>query len=167
MWGAWPTASRRHQVHSLDGKPVANAFVDVWQSDSEGFYDVQYPDLPEGKLRGRFLTTSNGEVRFWSIMPTAYQIPHDGPVGEMLRATARHPWRPAHLHFMVSAQGYETLITHLFVACDPYLNSDAVFGVKDSLISTYPSDQRGVVPPDGRKMCEEWRRLQFTFKLNR
>jgi hydroxyquinol 1,2-dioxygenase len=97
------------------GDPLAAATVDIWQSDSEGYYDAQRPELGS-RFRCRFETDVNGRVRCWTIMPTAYPIPHDGPVGEMLKATNRHPWRPAHLHFLVSAPGCETLVTHIFVA---------------------------------------------------
>src|SRR5689334_16886309 len=112
-------------VSAADGMPVAGALVDVWQADHEGLYDVQRPDLDALTLRARFRTDANGRSHFWSIMPAAYPIPDDGPVGEMLAATARHPWRPAHVHFMISAEGYETLVTHVFAANSPYLDGDA------------------------------------------
>ena len=119
-------------VCSPEGQPLASAIVDVWQSDADGFYDVQYADRTEPGLRARLRTDANGRFYFWSVMPTCYPIPYDGPVGDMLKATRRHPYRPAHLHFLIAAQGYETLITHLFVEGDQYLDSDAVFGVKKS-----------------------------------
>jgi hydroxyquinol 1,2-dioxygenase len=105
-------------------------------------------------------------VTFWSITPHYYPIPHDGPVGDLLQATRRHPYRPAHLHFMVEAPGHETLVTHVFVEGDPYLDSDAVFGVKNSLIDSFPLQQPGVAP-DGRRMDEPWRRLNYRFGLKR
>ncbi|HLK50113.1 MAG TPA: intradiol ring-cleavage dioxygenase [Bryobacteraceae bacterium] len=147
-----------------DGKPLANATVDVWQSDADGFYDVQYADREEPGLRARIRTDSNGRFYFWSVMPTAYPIPYDGPVGDMLKATKRHPYRPAHLHFLIAAEGYETLITHLFVDGDQYLDSDAVFGVKKSLIRTYTKQAPGTAP-DGRKMTAPWYRLSNEFRL--
>jgi hydroxyquinol 1,2-dioxygenase len=152
------------QFTSADGAPAPGAQVDVWQSDSEGFYDVQRPELAEAALRGRFFADSEGKVRFWSITPHAYPIPADGPVGDLLAATKRHPYRPAHLHFMVQAAGYETLVTHVFVAGDRYLDSDAVFGVKNSLIDSFPVQGPGVAP-DGRVMAEPWRRLDYRFGL--
>jgi hydroxyquinol 1,2-dioxygenase len=147
---------------SSGGSALAKAIVDVWQSDSEGFYDVQRSELGS-RMRGRFETDSDGGLRFWTIMPTAYPIPDDGPVGEMLKATNRHPWRPAHLHFMAVAPGCEPLVTHIFVAGDEYLASDAVFGVKPSLINDFPPGS-GPVPP-GRQVDGAWRRLNYHFCL--
>ena len=151
-------------VCAPDGRPLANAAVDVWQSDADGFYDVQYADRQEAGLRARIRTDANGRFYFWSVMPTAYPIPYDGPVGDMLKATKRHPYRPAHLHFLIAAEGYETLITHLFVDGDEYLDSDAVFGVKKSLIRVYTKEPAGVAP-DGRKMAAPWYRLSNEFRL--
>jgi hydroxyquinol 1,2-dioxygenase len=151
---------------STEGAPLAGATVDVWQSDNDGFYDVQRNDLEGAALRGRFMADADGRVRFWSITPTAYPIPYDGPVGDMLKATERHPWRPAHLHFMVSAPGYQTLMTHVFVDGDQYLDSDAVFGVKNSLIDAFPLQPAGEAP-DGRNLEGPWRRLDYNFVLAR
>jgi protocatechuate 3,4-dioxygenase beta subunit len=123
------------QVTGPDGEPLAGAVVDVWQTNEDGFYDVQQPDIqPPGNLRGLF--TADDEGRFWfrSVVPRFYPIPDDGPVGQLLAATGRHPNRPAHLHFIVAAPGYRPVTTHVFVADSPYLDSDAVFGVKDSLV---------------------------------
>ncbi|MGZ3274987.1 MAG: dioxygenase family protein, partial [Caulobacteraceae bacterium] len=149
-----------------DGTPLAGAQVDVWQSDGDGYYDVQRPELTEANLRGRFHAGADGKVRFWSITPQYYPIPYDGPVGDLLKATKRHPYRPAHLHFMVMAPGFETLVTHVFVAGDPYLESDAVFGVKKSLIDAFPEQPPGVAP-DGRTMTAPWRKLNYRFGLKR
>ncbi|TMR01259.1 6-chlorohydroxyquinol-1,2-dioxygenase [Actinomadura soli] len=126
-------------VAGPDGRPVPAAAVDVWQANDEGFYDVQQPGVqPDLNLRGLF--TADGEGRFWfrSIVPRHYPIPQDGPVGRLLEATARHPNRPAHIHFEVSAPGYRTVTTHLFVAGAPFIDSDAVFGVKPSLVREFP-----------------------------
>jgi hydroxyquinol 1,2-dioxygenase len=95
-------------VCTPDGSPLANAIVDIWQSDADGFYDVQYADRKEAGLRARLRTDANGRFYFWSVMPTSYPIPYDGPVGDMLKATNRHPYRPAHLHFLIAAEGYES-----------------------------------------------------------
>ncbi len=126
------------QVRSLDGAPLAGALVDVWQADDHGFYDVQQPgSQPEGNGRGLF--TCDGDGRFWfrTVTPSPYPIPSDGPVGRLLAATGRHPWRPAHIHFIVAADGHLPVTTHVFVAGSPYLDSDAVFAVKQSLVRDF------------------------------
>lgn len=125
------------RVMDLDGAPIENALIDVWSDNADGFYDVQQPDIqPPFNNRGIFRTGPDGRYSFRGIRPVSYPIPDDGPVGDMLSALGRHPWRPAHMHFLVSAPGFERLITHTFVAGDDYLTSDAVFGVKPSLICT-------------------------------
>lgn len=132
------------EVVGLDGTPVADAEVDVWQADEEGLYDVQRPELgDERRARGVLRTDAAGRLRFRTIVPTAYPVPTDGPVGRMLVASGRHPWRPAHVHFRIQAPGWRTLITHLFRNPDPYLDSDAVFGVRSSLIAEYVHHERG------------------------
>ncbi|BBF99170.1 hydroxyquinol 1,2-dioxygenase [Pseudonocardia saturnea] len=123
------------RVCSADGTPLAGARVDVWQANGSGFYDVQQPDsTPESNLRGLFRTDGAGRYRLRSVVPRHYPIPDDGPVGQLLAATGRHPNRPAHVHLIVEAEGHRPLTTHVFVADSPYLDSDAVFGVKESLI---------------------------------
>ena len=144
---------------------IRGAKVEVWQSDSDGYYDVQLPGIAEGfKLRGTLTSDDDGRVRFWSILPTAYPIPHDGPVGALLESTNRHPWRPAHLHFKLSAPGFRTVVTHLFVKGTPYLDSDAVFGVKDSLVCEFPRRREGIAP-DGRRMNTPWHTLEYGFVM--
>lgn len=127
-------------VCDVDGRPIPDALVDVWQNDANQLYGVQDADAPENHLRGRFRTRDDGSYAFLGVRPVAYPIPHDGPVGAMLAATSRHPWRPAHLHMIVSATGYQTLTTHLFDVESPYLDSDAVFAVKPSLLRTFVRD---------------------------
>jgi hydroxyquinol 1,2-dioxygenase len=122
------------RVLSSNGKPIPNAALDVWQSDAEGHYDLQMPGLKGTALRGIFHADAEGRFVFRTIKPSLYPIPYDGPVGQMLIATGRHPYRPAHIHFIVSAPGYESVTTELFVEGDPYLDSDAVFGVRESLV---------------------------------
>jgi len=122
------------RVLSTEGKPLAGALLELWQSNSEGCYDVQVADTGGRQLRARLRADAEGRFRFRTILPTSYPVPTDGPVGLILDRMGRHPMRPAHLHFIVSAPGYETVVTHLFVKGDPYLESDVVFGVKDSLI---------------------------------
>jgi len=124
----------RGRVLAPNGRPIPNAALDVWQSDSEGHYDLQMPDLEGTALRAIFHTDADGGFIFRTIKPSFYPIPYDGPVGQMLVATGRHPYRPAHIHFIVSANGYKSVTTELFAEGDPYLDSDAVFGVRESLI---------------------------------
>lgn len=147
------------QVTDVGGSPLPGAQVDIWQCAADGLYDVQR-DLPQGEheLRGRFQAGSDGRVRCRSIVPVPYQIPADGPVGDLLAATGRHPWRPAHVHFRISARGYTTLTTHLFPQGDPYLKSDAVFAVKQSLVVEMPARRAGQPHHAGR-------RLEYVFKL--
>lgn len=125
----------RGRVVDLEGRPIEGALVDVWSDNADGDYDVQQPGKqPQHNNRGVFRTGSDGRYWFTGIRPVSYPIPDDGPVGEMLGRLGRHPYRPAHMHFMVTAPGYARLITHTFVAGDSYLESDAVFGVKAPLI---------------------------------
>ncbi|OXY89608.1 intradiol ring-cleavage dioxygenase [Streptomyces diastatochromogenes] len=126
------------RVLSQDGTPLAGAVLDVWQADPEGYYDVQQPDVqPAGNGRGLF--TADAEGRFWfrTCVPAPYPIPTDGPVGALLRATGRHPYRPAHIHFIAAADGHTPVTTHIFVAGSDYLDSDAVFAVKQSLVQEF------------------------------
>jgi catechol 1,2-dioxygenase len=131
------------RVHDAGGAAIAGAVLDVWQTAPNGFYDVQDPTQPAMNLRGKFSTDADGFFDFQTILPTPYPIPHDGPVGALLTATGRHPWRPAHLHFIVSAPGYRTLTTALYFEDDPYVDSDAVFGVKDALVVRPQPHERG------------------------
>jgi len=123
------------RVLDTAGEPVPGAQVDVWQCTEDGFYDVQQPDVqPAGNGRGLFTADDGGRYWFRTVVPSHYPIPTDGPVGRLLRATGRHPYRPAHVHFLVHAPGYADLTTHAFVAGSPYTDSDAVFAVKQSLL---------------------------------
>lgn len=125
-------------VTDLDGAPVEGACIDVWSDNADGFYDVQQPDVqPQWNNRGRFFTGPDGTYEFLGIKPTSYPIPDDGPVGALLAALGRHPYRPAHMHFLITAPGHETVVTHTFVDGDEYLDSDAVFGVKKSLVADF------------------------------
>jgi protocatechuate 3,4-dioxygenase beta subunit len=123
------------RVIDRQGKPIEGATLDIWQANDEGFYDVQQPGIqPDMNLRGIFKTAADGRFWFRTALPRFYPVPTDGPAGELLQALGRHPYRPAHIHFMINAPGFEQLVTHLFVRGDPYLASDAVFGVKEELI---------------------------------
>ena len=128
-------------VKGLRGEPIAGAVIDVWESGADGLYDVQKPGGTN--LRARFRADEKGRFHFKCITPVSYPVPHDGPVGRMLAATGRHPMRPGHLHFTIEAPGCEKLVTHLFVKGDKYLDSDAVFGVKESLIVSYRKNSAG------------------------
>jgi maleylacetate reductase len=148
------------RITDLDGNPVPDA---VWQSNEDGYYDVQLPDLDGPVLRARLRTDADGRLTFWSILPSEYPIPVDGPVGRLLEAGGRHEYRAPHLHFMISAPGFQRLITQLFVAGGAYLNSDTVFGVKEALVVDYVP--RNGPAPDGRRIDGEWRSLEFTFRI--
>lgn len=133
------------RVLSVDGEPLADALLDIWSGDGEGNYDMQIPGQTGMKARGRIRTDAEGRYWFRSIKPTFYPVPTDGPVGVMLRKMGRHPFRPGHIHMIVSAQGYAPVTTHLFVADSQYLDSDAVFGMKESLVARFerhPPDER-------------------------
>jgi hydroxyquinol 1,2-dioxygenase len=152
-------------VRDTAGAPVAGARIEVWEADDDGFYDVQYDD---GRTagRGHLFSDADGAYRFWAITPTSYPIPHDGPVGRMLAAVNRSPMRASHLHFMVSADGCRTLVTHIFVRGDELLDSDTVFGVKDSLVKDFEQQPAGTPTPDGRDLGDgTWSRVRFDIVL--
>ncbi len=152
-------------VTSTTGAPVAGARIDVWEADDDGLYDVQRDGVAEAAGRGWLHSGPDGGYRFWSVRPSPYPIPDDGPVGDLLAATGRGPMRPAHLHFKVTAPGYRTLVTHIFVAGGPYLDSDAVFGVKDSLVVEFAEQPAGTVTPDGRGLDVPWASTYFDIVL--
>ena len=133
----------RGTVCGIDGQAVPNAHIDVWQSDEEGLYDVQHTEIDHAQGRAILNADSEGRYHFRSILAVPYAVPNDGPVGDLLKAVGRHPWRPAHLHFLIKADGYETLITHVVRSDDPYLDSDAVFGVRQSLIADWKQQADG------------------------
>ncbi|MEV7990896.1 maleylacetate reductase and hydroxyquinol 1,2-dioxygenase domain-containing protein [Streptomyces sp. NPDC086077] len=151
------------RITDTAGAPVKDAVVDVWQSNEDGFYDVQLPELDGPVLRARLRSDAEGRLTFWSILPSEYPIPQDGPVGQMLAAVGRHPYRAPHLHFMIAALGHRRLVTQLFVAGGSYLDSDTVFGVKDQLVVDF-APQAGPTP-DGRSLDGEWRRLDHVFRI--
>jgi hydroxyquinol 1,2-dioxygenase len=150
-------------VRGTGGEPVPGAKLEIWEADEDGFYDVQYPGQVTAG-RGWLTSGADGEYRFWSVKPSPYPIPDDGPVGGLLAAAGRGPMRPAHLHFKVTAPGYRTLTTHIFVAGDPYLPCDAVFGVKPSLITDFAERPPGPAP-EGRAMDRPWSSVTFDIVL--
>jgi protocatechuate 3,4-dioxygenase beta subunit len=156
----------RARVTGIDGTPVQGSAVDVWHADRTGLYDSQKAFYAkEGpSLRARFIPDHDGRLSFRTILPCSYPIPTDGPVGELMRATARHAMRPAHVHFLVTAPGYQPLITHVFIDGDKYLDSDAVFGVKDELVATIEHHD-GPVMPDGRQASGPWHVMTYDFHI--
>ncbi len=154
------------RVTDLTGKPLAGVPVDVWHADDSGFYDSQKPsyETQGPSSRARFITDSDGRFFFRTILPCSYPVPTDGPVGEMILQTRRHPMRPAHVHFLVNAPGYEPLITHVFIEGDKYLDSDVVFGVKDELIANVEK-RTDPLMPDGKPAPASWHFMTYEFRL--
>ena len=150
------------KVTGIDGKPIPNAALDIWQAKADGIYDLQTEG--EFELRGRVKANARGEYAFASYKPKFYSIPIDGPVGDMVNATTKNHMRPAHMHAIVSAPGYQQVITHVFVDGDPHLESDAVYAVKNSLVSKYKkmsdAEARKVGLPSGSF------KVEFDFKLS-
>lgn len=152
-------------VTDTEGNPLAGARIEVWEADEDGFYDVQYGD-GRTAARAHLFSNADGRYAFWGLTPTPYPIPHDGPVGEMLEHFGRSPVRASHLHFMVSAPDKHTLVTHIFVAGCPHLDSDSVFGVKESLIKDFAAQPPGTPTPDGRDLGgRSWTRARFDVVL--
>jgi catechol 1,2-dioxygenase len=152
------------QVFGPSGEPVAGAVVDVWQNGADSRYGVQDPSAPAGHLRGRFRTGEHGDYAFLGVRPTPYPIPDDGPVGAMLRATGRGAWRPGHLHLMVTAEGCAPLTTHIFDADSAYLDQDAVFAVKPSLLRNFTRHDRGD-PDTPAGVDTDWYDVVFDVRL--
>ncbi|WP_406841656.1 dioxygenase (plasmid) [Streptomyces sp. AHU1] len=152
-------------VTDTAGKPVSGARIEVWEADEDGFYDTQYGD-DRMAARAHLFSDADGRYRFWGLTPTPYPIPHDGPVGGLLEMTGRSPMRASHLHFMVSAPALRTLVTHIFVCGDVFLDSDSVFGVKESLVKDFQEQPPGTPTPDGRDLGERsWSRVRFDIVL--
>jgi hydroxyquinol 1,2-dioxygenase len=149
------------RVTSVEGKPIAGATLDIWQAKADGIYDLQTDG--EFELRGRVKANAKGEYAFKSYKPKFYSIPVDGPVGELVRKTGNNHMRPAHMHAIVSAPGYQQVITHVFVEGDPYLDSDAVFAVKDSLVARY--GKLGAAEAKKLGLPEKSLKLEFDFRL--
>jgi hydroxyquinol 1,2-dioxygenase len=152
------------RVLSTDGRPLPNALLDIWSGDGEGNYDMQIPGETGMKARGRIRTDAEGRYWFRSIRPTFYPVPTDGPVGRMLRKTGSHPYRPGHVHMIVSAPGHLPVTTHLFVAGSKYLDSDAVFGMKESLVVQFKRHPPGA-GPDGERLDTPFYSVDYDFRL--
>lgn len=151
-------------VRSTSGEPIPGARVEVWGAGDDGLYDVQRSG-DEMANRAHFFTDPQGAVRFWGILPCAYPIPADGPVGRLLAATGRSEMRPAHLHFLITAEGHSPLVTHLFVSGDRYLATDAVFGVRPSLVVDFLEHPAHEKAPDGRRLERAWHSMSHTFVM--
>jgi hydroxyquinol 1,2-dioxygenase len=151
-------------VRGLDGAPVAGAVLDVWQADEDGAYESQIPDIDEARLRAKYATRPDGSYCLRTIAPKGYSIPMDGPVGELIRGTDICHFRPAHVHFLINAAGYEPLITHLFQEGAQYLDSDVVFGTKQELVVTFEPRDPGPTP-DGGESAEPWLEARYDFVL--
>ena len=154
------------RVTDLKGKPLAGVPVDVWHADDDGFYDSQKPSYAtQGpSSRARFITDSDGRFFFRTILPCSYPIPTDGPVGEMIHATRRPALRPAHVHFLVAAPGYQPLVTHVFIGGDPNIDCDVVFGVKDELIANIEK-RTDPLMPDGKPAPTPWHLMTYEFRM--
>jgi hydroxyquinol 1,2-dioxygenase len=154
------------RVLSNDGSPIAGAILDVWSGDGEGTYDMQMEGDVGMKARGRIRTDAEGRYSFRSIKPEFYPVPTDGPVGRMLDKMGRHPMRPGHIHMIVSAVGHHAVTTHLFAAGSQYIDSDAVFGVKESLITPFAKHPAGTAP-DGTKLDVPFYTVNYDFRLRK
>jgi hydroxyquinol 1,2-dioxygenase len=152
------------RVLSADGRPLENALLDIWSGNGDGYYDMQLPEETGMKARGKIRTDAQGRYWFRSIRPTFYAVPTDGPVGRMLRKMGRHPYRPGHIHMIVSAAGYLPVTTHLFIAGSDYLDTDAVFGVKESLVAQFDRHAPGV-GPGGERMDTPFYTVNYDFRL--
>ena len=148
------------------GKPIAGALLDIWSGDGEGTYDMQMEGDVGMKARGRIRTDAEGRYRFRSIKPEYYPVPCDGPVGRMLEKMGRHPMRPGHIHMIVSAPGHHPITTHLFAAGSPYIDSDAVFGVKESLVTAFARHDPGT-DPDGKPIEVPYYTVNYDFRLRK
>lgn len=152
-------------VKDTEGNAIAGASVDIWQTAPNGLYSSQDEEQDIHSFHGVFTTDDNGRYAFTTIRPVSYTVPSDGPVGKLLDATGRHPWRPSHLHYIVNAPGYHSLVTEVFPDDDPYLDQDTVFGVREDLVTTYLPQPAGTFPAEGfelsGKVDEAYSRIDF------
>jgi len=157
------------RVVDVDNNPIKGATLDVWQTAPNGLNSSQDPEQDTYSFHALFTTGSDGEYRFTTVRPVVYTVPTDGPVGEILNATGRHPWRPSHLHYIIKAAGYRTLVTEVFPDDDPYLDQDTVFGVRSDLVMSYVEQPAGSFPKEGYvmsgKVDEAYSRVDFDLML--
>ncbi|HEY9631001.1 MAG TPA: dioxygenase [Coleofasciculaceae cyanobacterium] len=151
------------RVSDLNGQPLANALIDVWQPNSQGLYDVQEPSQPLGNFRGRFKTNESGKYRFETVVPLGYKIPSSGPCGELLELLGRHPWRAAHIHFKLSAPEYTPLTTQIFIAGDPHLDSDTTFAVRSAVVQLQKHEASEEL--NARQQSKPFYTTEFDFVL--
>lgn len=158
-------------VLSNDGQPIEGVELEIWQTAYNGLYSGQDAEQADYNLRGRMVTGANGQYLFSTVRPAPYTVPEDGPVGELLRATGRHPWRPSHLHFIATAAGYRRLVTEVFPSDDPYLDEDAVFGVREQLVMDYQERTDASYLPDELEVKDKidgtFYEVDFDFTLSR
>ncbi|MEM9107836.1 MAG: dioxygenase, partial [Pseudomonadota bacterium] len=157
-------------VRDPSGNPIEGAAIELWQTAENGLYSNQDPNQDRYNLRSRMISGKQGEYGFSTIRPAPYTVPDDGPVGELLHATGRHPWRPSHLHFIITAPGYHSLVTEVFPSDDPYLDEDAVFGVRDDLVMEYVEQTDPDLVPDAfeakEKLTSPFFVVDFDFVLS-
>jgi len=155
-------------VRDTDGNPIAGAAIDIWQTAPNGLYSSQDPDQDIHSFHGLMTTDENGRYAFTTVRPVSYTVPSDGPVGDILKAAGRHPWRPSHLHYIVSAKGFRNLVTEVFPDDDPYLDEDTVFGVRSDLVMKYVPQPAGSFPEGfalSGKVSEAYSRVDFDLVL--
>lgn len=156
-------------VRDRDGNPIEGAKLDIWQTAPNGLYSSQDPEQSTYSFHGIQTTGSDGRYGFTTVKPVSYTVPTDGPVGEILNATGRHPWRPSHLHFIAKAQGFRTLVSEVFADDDPYLDQDTVFGVREDLVMSYVTQPAEAFPESGFDLCgsvtEPWLLVEFDLVL--
>jgi len=157
------------RVLTPDGEPISGAVLEIWQTAENGLYSNQDTAQPDYNLRARQVVSDDGRYSFTTVRPAPYTVPSDGPVGDLLRATGRHPWRPSHLHFIIEADGFRTLVTELFPDDDPYLDEDAVFGVRQDLTMHYTEHHDPADAPDGLeaagRLTKPYYLIDFDFRL--
>jgi len=156
-------------VKDLKGKPIGGATLDIWQTAPNGLYSSQDPDQDTYNFHALFTTGADGCYSFTTVRPVSYTVPTDGPVGELLNSTGRHPWRPSHLHYIIKAKGFRTLVTEVFPDDDPYLDQDTVFGVREDLVMSYKQQEASSFPESGfvmsGKVTEPYSRVDFDLIL--
>ncbi len=156
-------------IRDRSGAPIAGATLDIWQTAPNGLYSSQDPEQDTYSFHGLQTTGPDGRYAFTTVKPVSYTVPTDGPVGEILNATGRHPWRPSHLHFIVKAKGFRPLVSEIFAADDPYLDQDTVFGVRDDLVMHYVEQRAGTFPKSGfdlsGKVDGPWLKVDFDLVL--